>query len=242
MRSVWSIWLGGVAVGALLALPGCVKRADAVRPRTITVVGESVLHVPPDRFVLHAGVEYLDRDLNKAWAQVAAASRRIAEAARAFPIDAQRTHTAYLTVDPEYNQGNFLGYKVQQGLQIFLTDLSRRDELVVAVFEAGANDLSIDFSTEQDRQELREQAREAAVRDARQKAERMAAVLGDRVGAALQVGNPGAWQSEGVSLFQTSDGSAEATDSMSINLIAPTEVEIEARVLVRFALIGRGPR
>jgi uncharacterized protein YggE len=244
MSQKW--FYAGVAALVMVLAIGCANGPLGPRVRTITVVGEGVLRVPPDRFVLDVGASSLDKDVDKAWAEVAGAGRRIVEAARAFPIDEQRTYTTALEVYERYEKDQFQGYNVHQDLRISLIDLSKRDELTLAVFRAGADRLSVDFTTEENRKELFERARLAAVQDARQKAERMAAALGDRVGPALQVGNPGADREYGgQQLFQSNQGSArneDVTDSQAVDLVAPTEVEVKVAIPVRFALLEPGPR
>ena len=84
-----------------------------------------------------------------------------------------------------------------------------------------------------------DRAKQAAVRDARQKAEMMASVLGNRVGQPLEVGRPDEdWADGGTQLFQS--GGRDSGDTQNVTWLAPTQVEFEATVYVRFALIEAG--
>jgi uncharacterized protein YggE len=226
----------------ILVLSGCVNGPDVARPRTIAVVGRAEMHVAPDVFFLNVGVEHRDKDLDKVRLQVTEASQRIIGAAKSFPIDETRTRTRCFNIEriTDRETCEFKSYEVSQYLDVYLRDLSKAQELTAAVLHAGATHVSIDFLAEQNRDELIEQARLAALRDARRQAERLAAVYGERVGAPLEIGQPdqnaGTWA---VQFFQGASGAGNA-DTQAVRWIAPTEVEIAATVFVRFTLMGPG--
>ena len=68
-----------------------------------------------------------------------------------------------------------------------LTDVAKVEDLVTKVLQAGVNYIhGIDFQTTEFKK-YREQARELALRAAKEKADKMAAVLGQSVGPPIQI-------------------------------------------------------
>ena len=100
--------------------------------------------------------------------------------------------------------------------------------------EPGATNVSIDYSTMENTKDIHERTRLAALRDAREQAERMAAELGQRLGRPLQIGQPGEDDSN-VQYFSES-GQGYYGDSADVEWLKPTEVEFKATIFVRFAL------
>jgi uncharacterized protein YggE len=78
-------------------------------------------------------------------------------------------------------------YHLSHSVQVTLRDLGRVGELLAAVIEAGANTISSVSFTVEDPDALVEEARQAALQDARTKAERMAETLGIGVGQPVLV-------------------------------------------------------
>ncbi len=232
-------------VGLALALSGCAASPDPAHPRTITVIGRGVIKVAPDTFVLSAGVEHQNADLDNARTQVAEATRRMMQVAKSFPIDEKRTHTTRFNVEPQYKRdtAELTGYRVSQNMQICLHDLKRADELTWEILRAGATNTYIEFQAAQKEEELFAQARLEALRDARKQAESLAAVLGEHIGPALEIGRPTDSSGGSYNLFQTARGTEEEVkDTQQLELKAPTELEVTATIYVRFALVDAAGR
>ena len=226
----------------VLFLAGCAASPDAAHPRTITVIGHGVIKAAPDTFVLSAGVEHQDADLDKARNQVAEATRRMMQVAKSFPIDEKRTHTTRFNVEPQYQRdtSELKGYRISQNMQICLHDLTRADELTWEMLRAGATNTYIEFQAAQKEEELFAQARLEALRDARKQAESLAAVLGERVGPALDIGRPTDSSGGSAYLFQSQSARGtdeEVKDTQQLELMAPTELEVSGSIYVRFAVV-----
>ncbi len=231
-------------VGPLLS--GCARPA-IIRPRMITVIGHGRIHVRPDFFQLSAGISKHDKNLDNVRRMITETSGRVIDAARSFPIDVDRTRTTRFSVFPAYdpNTQEFRHYSADQDIEIYLRDLARGEDLTTEVLRAGATSVSIEFLAETGKDELLQQAREAAVKDAQQQAQRLARTLGERLGAAVQIGNPGdAYVGDIGGLYQMgqmggNQGGYTAgapTDAQSVTWLAPTDALIEAAVVVRFQL------
>jgi len=229
---------------SLLLLAGCAASSEHGL-RTIAVLGRGVVTAAPDQFLLKAGVEQVDPDVSKASATVADAGRRVIEAAKTFPIDETRTRTMRFSVKRVENRetDEFRGYRVHQSVHIYLQDVSKAEELTVAVLRAGANDVSIEFLAEKGKDEMVAEAKQLAVKDARRQAEMLAGELGERVGRALRIGQTEeSWGDElGDSIFGYGQ-SQQSADWFDVTWIAPNQIEVEATVSVAFALADPAPR
>jgi uncharacterized protein YggE len=81
----------------------------------------------------------------------------------------------------------FAGYTVRNMLAVTLTDPARVEAVISRALDAGINYLlGVDFQTTE-LKKYREQARELAVKAAREKADKMAATLGASVGSPIQI-------------------------------------------------------
>ena len=238
-------------IPALLVLcPGLLRAqaSGAERPR-ITVSGEAVVQVRPDRAVVSASVETVDLDVGVAKQRNAEISRKVLAAARECAVADKEIQTDYLSVDQRwddyYKRQKLLGYVVRNHLAITLSDTSRLEELTDKLLAAGAVSLGgVDFQTGELRKH-RDRAREMALQAAKEKAERMAAVLGEKLGPVLQITESPlpvpSWYRAGPSQNMSQNlapsasappgGEGEASESVALGKIA-----IRAAVSVTFEL------
>jgi uncharacterized protein YggE len=165
------------------------------RPK-ITVTGEAVVNVKPDKIVIRFGIETSDADIGIAKKKNNEILKKAVAAIKERGVPEKEIQTDYLSIEPRwkdnYNQGNFLGYFVRNNLAVNLTETEKVEQLVTQVLQAGVNYIhGIDFQTTEFKK-YREQARELALAAAREKAEKMASVLGETIGAPIQINeNPG---------------------------------------------------
>jgi uncharacterized protein YggE len=198
-----------IMAGAALLMMGVAARGQQIapyddRPR-ITVTGEAVVNVKPDKIVITLGIETWETNIIVAKQRNNEILKKVSAAVRQLGVPEKEMQTDNLSIEPrwksEYRKEDFIGYFVRNTVVVTLTDVSKVEELVTQVLQAGVNYLhSIDFQTTALTQ-YREQARELALKAAREKADKMAAVLGQSVGAPIQIsenysGSPwGYWSS-----------------------------------------------
>lgn len=165
----------------LLALP---LLAQFGGDRTLNVNGDAEIKVVPDRVVLSLGVESRDKVLAAARSRNDSGVRNVLAAARKLGIDPTDVQTDFLRVDMSYLSGNGAVvdyYIVEKTIAITLKDVSRFEDLVNAVLDAGANHIhDVEFSTTELRK-YRDQARALAAKAAMEKARDLAATAGLRV-------------------------------------------------------------
>jgi uncharacterized protein YggE len=167
---------------------GCSE--DRTPAKTVRVVGTSEVKVVPDLAVIEVGVEKQDPSASVAKHAEDAAARRILAALRANGIDEKDMQTTFLSLQPQssYVKKVRISYFVaQQTLTITVRDLARLDTLLEALIKAGGNRIdSIGYETS-DLRKYRDQARDLAVKAAREKAEALAKALGQEIGKAQSI-------------------------------------------------------
>ena len=253
MRSAWtttSRHAALLALAVLLALPAAAQTVPVgtAPSRTVRVSGDAEVLVVPDEAVLRLGVETLDADLTDAVAQNTRAVEAVAEVARRAGVAELHIATDYLDVQPQRASRDrnglsipeVYGYRVRRSVTVTVRDLDAFDTLLRDAVAAGANTVhGVDFQTTELRR-YRDQARAEAVAAAREKAEALAAGLGQSVGAPLSISERGqggwrygsGWGSGfGPGAIQNVSVSAGAPSAA-----APGQISVRAGVDVTFAL------
>ena len=215
--------------------------ASAATPRTIATSGRAIIHVAPDRAKLTLGVETRDKDLEVAKSENDKRIRGLMEIAEAHGIAAKDIHTNWISIHPEYSSYSmgreFQGYRVHNTVMITFVDLGEVEVVLSEALVAGITTVSnIAFSHSEDRTH-RDKAREMAVRAAREKAEAMAAALGQRVGRPVTISEVSPTWINPMSNANYSNDAGSAGVPDTGETLAPGMVEIDARVAVTFTLI-----
>ena len=160
------------------------------RPK-ITVNGEAVVNVKPDKIVITFGIETWDKDIMVAKQQNNAILKDAVAAIKKSGVPEKEIQTDHLSIEPryknDYRKEDFIGYFVRNTFVVTLAETGKIEGLVTKVLQAGVNYIhGIDFQSIEFKK-YREQARELALKAAKEKAEKMAAVLNQSVGAPIQI-------------------------------------------------------
>ena len=222
------------------------------RPK-ITVNGEAVVNVKPDKIVLTFGIETWDTEIMAAKQKNNSILKKTVIIIKDSGIPEKEIQTDHLSIEPrykdDYSKENFIGFFVRNTLMVTLTETGKVEELVTRALQAGVNYIhGIDFQTTEFKK-YREQARELALKAAREKAEKMAAVLYQSIGSPIQIeenysGSPwwyySSWSGWGYgrgrgmtqNVIQNVQGdSGEASDTIVLG-----KISIKANVSVTFEL------
>jgi uncharacterized protein YggE len=165
------------------------------RERIITVTGTGKVKMKPEVVRFTAGVQKFSENIDDALAQEKTATTAIVTVLKESGVKEEDIKTAYFSVWPQtsdYYENNLRrtkisGYQVSNTVEVKLGDINRISEILRKVIGAGANNVSglsfgADNPTEQEFQ-----AREKAIQDARQKAEKMARIAGKRLGPVVSI-------------------------------------------------------
>jgi uncharacterized protein YggE len=171
---------------------------DGQVPRVVSVNGEGRITAVPDQATVMTGVETRADTPAAALAQNSASANALMKVLQQHGVAERDIQTSGFNLSPQYQyprDGNgepsLLGYTVSNQLSIRVRDLVQLGALLDALVQAGSNRMSgIEFShSKQD--EITNQARAAAIKDARQRAELYAQAAGVAVGAVLSIRDQG---------------------------------------------------
>lgn len=194
--------LGLIVLLPLLALATgpAAAQDDPPGPGLITVTGEATLPTAPDMATVSLGVTAQGKTAAEALstntAALQAVMTRLAEAGVA-PRDIQ---TSDLSLSPNWEMdeasgaNTITGYVASNMISLQVRDLAGLGGVLDAVVADGANTLNgISFGL-QDPKPVMTAARKAAVEDARDRAETLAAAAGVRLGRVLSLSEGGGYQ------------------------------------------------
>ncbi|GGY37108.1 SIMPL domain-containing protein [Streptomyces omiyaensis] len=230
----------GTAVPASAAAPGrtaphAAARAEA--PATVTVTGSGSASAAPDLAILSVGVEVTRPTAKEAMAAQSTAAEALLGILRKEGIEDRDIRTDSLALTPAYTQttggeSKVSGYQAGQTFSVKVRDIDRAGQVIGAVNGAtGAagrvHGVVFDVA---DPKELRAKAREAAYRDAYEKASQHARLSGHSLGRLVSL-------SEGESL-RPGHGALPSmpADEPSVPL-APGEIEEQVTVSAVFELL-----
>lgn len=173
----------------ILAFTQYASYADEI-PK-ITVTGEAVVKVTPDKVTILLGIETWDKDIQKAKQQNNNIVKKIIKAIKNAGVKEKNIQTDHLSIEPRYKSGHskkdFIGYFVRNTISATLTQPDKIEMLITGVLTAGVTHIhGITFETTQFKKH-RDQARKLALEAAREKGEKMAAVFGKKIGDPIQI-------------------------------------------------------
>jgi uncharacterized protein YggE len=184
-------------LGVVVALggPRAVRAADQEAARAIVVTGSGQVMAKPDRATLRAGVVTQATTAAAALGENGKKMQQVFAGLASFGIPAEDMQTSIFTVSPQYSRGkaaaaeapHIVGYQVTNQLSLTVRDVNRVGELLDALVRLGANELyDVQFALS-DPEPLLDQARLAAVKDAKRKAEIFSTAAGATLGRVLSM-------------------------------------------------------
>ncbi len=158
--------------------------------RSVQVSGTAVVNVPPDRALVQLGVQSSGANLDGVENANAAAIQAVKAALRAEGVEAKDITTDFYVVEPlydSYDSLNIKGYRVHNLVAVTVREASKTSRLISAALRAGANQVvNVDLYTSELRK-YRDQARELAMKAAREKAVALAQAGGAEAGCVLTI-------------------------------------------------------
>jgi uncharacterized protein YggE len=172
-------------------------RADAGQPRTLTVTGTGRASVRPDIADLRLGVAITESTVDAARASSATALSAILARLKSQAIEERDLRTSVISVNPQYDYSQpsspprLVGYQFTNLVAATIRDIDKVGEAIDGALGAGATSIDQIGFRIADQTAAEASAREAAVKDARLKADTYAAAAGVSivgVGAILEGG------------------------------------------------------
>lgn len=158
--------------------------------RSVQVSGVAVVNVTPDRALIKLGVQSNGKSAKEAQAKNSATINQVVKALKSQGIEAKDIATDWYTIEPLYEDYDSLrikGYRIHNIVEITMRDVDKSNDVIVAAFQAGANQVvDVQFYTSELRK-YRDQAREAAMKAAREKADALSSAAGADVSCVLTI-------------------------------------------------------
>jgi hypothetical protein len=186
--------LGALAVLATVAA-GCTEEGSTTVSTTseatgITVGGHGEVVVTPDTGYIEIGVQVSAKTVAEARDLAAKAADAVVKSVKANGVDAKDVQTTQFLIQPQYvypqngGEPRISGYMVINTLSVKVRKLDNFSKVIDDATAAGGDESRVQgirFGLE-DNQKALDQAREAAMADAKRKAEQLAKLGGVRLG------------------------------------------------------------
>jgi uncharacterized protein YggE len=225
-----------IAAVAIFVAPPTQAQQPAAQPEArVIVVGEGSVHVAPDYAQIRGGVATKGKTVKEATDANSKVMAAITAALLNAGIAQADIQTAQFSIQPVYappqppNESKLVGYSVSNQVTVTVRALGKVSEILDRMVDAGVTDIGNVAFLHSDPAKALDQAREAAVADARRKAELYARTAGftlDRV----------AWLTEGSGLMPPGPMPMfRAQASMAAPVpIAPGEDTLRVQITVGF--------
>lgn len=201
----------------------------------ISVTGEGKVKVMPDQAVVTVGFQNSGKDAK----EVKTLNDEVVDKVIKFlkksgiPATDYKTNNVSLNKSYDYEKKKY-NFQANQTLSITLKDLSKYDDIMMGLNDAGVNLIQgVEFKSSK-MEEYEKEARKKAILDAKQKANDYVSILGQKVGKALLItDNSNVYVPQpmykGAMMAMAADGAERQT-------LAIGELEINTNVSVTFAL------
>lgn len=202
---------------------------------TVEVVGEGIIYATPDMVNISISIEKEGLDLKNLRQKNGEAVAQVLQLlSKELPMENFQTSYVSLYKD-DYNKLN--KYRVVQNINIKLEDISKYDNLMNAIFDAGVNRIDgISFGVK-NKEKLLQEARVAAIDDARKKALLYAVSLDQNIGKAIQIKEVNSHFNDIQPVERMSKMSLGSPANGNDNTLAVGKIAIEAQVNVAFELL-----
>lgn len=202
---------------------------------TVEVVGEGIIYATPDMVNISISIEKEGLDLKNLRQKNGEAVAQVLQLlSKELPMENFQTSYVSLYKD-DYNKLN--KYRVVQNINIKLEDISKYDNLMNAIFDAGVNRIDgISFGVK-NKEKLLQEARVAAIDDARKKALLYAVSLDQNIGKAIKIKEVNSHFNDIQPVERMSKMSLGSPANGSDNTLAVGKIAIEAQVNVAFELL-----
>lgn len=202
----------------------------------VTVQATGTVKVVPDGVTFNFAVSVLAQSSETAMSDASAAAEKVRAALDAAGVAKDDIATQNISVYPEYVSSStgtqtLSGYRAQQVFTVTLRDTAKAGEVVDSVISAGGNSLQVYGVTPTllDTDAAVAQAREAAMKSAKEKAKDYAGLVDEELGSVVyvtEITSP----SSPVPLMVGDAGSAEVSMTKTVVNLGTQEVSVTVEV------------
>lgn len=202
----------------------------------VTVSGEGKIKVTPDQALITVSIETKGTKAADVKKENDIAVEKVLQFVKRMKLQKEDVLTQRLNLYPNYDyEKKKHNYLANQTIVILLKDLSKYDELSEGLIDNGVNRIdNVEFKSSKVEQ-LQSDARKAAMKDAKQKAEDYVSVLNQKIGKTLLINdNSQAYYPQPMykgAMMAMADGAGAPRETLAIG-----EIEIISNVTVSFLL------
>jgi uncharacterized protein YggE len=175
----------------LLNISYPISMTTTQRSAELAVVGEGSVDVVPDQGIIDVGISVAEAETPEAvQAQVNKVNSAIIENLKGLGIEAKNIKTANYSVYPAYDYATsreIIGYSGEARISITINDQSQVDSVIDAATKAGANNIYGSSFTVSDPAKYRAEARNAAIKNAKEQAAQIAKDLNIKLGKVVNI-------------------------------------------------------
>jgi hypothetical protein len=177
-----------LVLGLALPVLGFAHDEGAVQRRAVSVSGEGVVSIKPDRARLSLGIDQFNPELKPAEAEVNRIARALLAETKALGIAADDVGSSAVTVNPEYvwveqtRTQKLTGYRAHRSIEILVRNLDQIGDLILRATKVGVNQVSPPQLESSRARELNHQSLKLAAEDARARAGLLAQTLDAKLG------------------------------------------------------------
>jgi uncharacterized protein YggE len=210
----------------------------AVNSGGITVVGQGEAFGQPDQAQVQVGVETFAPEVSQATSENEATIQSIMEALAAQGIEDKDIQTTNYNLWAEQIYGEqgpegIAGYRVNNQVNVTIRDINKVGEVLTAVTEAGANNIFGVYFSVADPAALEDEARAAAVADARERANSLAELGGVELGDVQVISEV---IGQAIPMSMGFGGGGFAMEQAATTSISPGQLSYNVQVQVTFAI------
>ena len=160
------------------------EKTKASETDVISVTGTGEIYVTPDIGLVDISVQTQNKDVSKASNDNNEKMNSIITYLKSSGVDEKDIKTTSYSIYPVYSWEDKTGrrnldtYEVSQVLEVKIRDLSKVGEIISKSTELGANNVSSLSFTIDDDEKVKEQAKEQAIKNAKEKADKLGKALG----------------------------------------------------------------
>jgi hypothetical protein len=237
IRTIASLFTVATVAGVIaLAIPA--NSAETATTRYITVTGVGTVSVVPDAVRFNATVSIISATNSAALSAATKSAAAVRTALKTAGIAVKDIRSASISVYPEYNwtqEGGtkITGYRASQSFDVLVRTASKAGSIIEAVVTAGGDNVQLGgvIPVTLNPSVATEDARAAAVANAKSKAASYAKLLGTSIGKVLSLEE----QSSPVYSSPFPMAKASAADSTAVE-IDLGEQDVTVTITVRWAL------
>jgi len=189
-----------ILIATLIAL-FLIKQLDIFYPISVTnravsaelsVVGEGKVDVVPDTANVQAGITAEDKTVQEVEGKINEINNKIVSALERLGIDKKDIKTSNYSINPSYDftpngRNNISGYTGNASLVITVRKQELVSQVITAATEAGANQVYNSGFTVDDPSKYREEARNKAIQNAKEQAQKLSKELGIKLGRVVNI-------------------------------------------------------